>query len=270
MEKWNPEAALSEHRFWLQVLGDHARFIYSSLPPQEQSEISTAKQFADVFDRLLDKSRTSLDSRSLQKLTEEARRYSTQIRAFKLHLIERHLTQKDFVMGLPPTFINHMVNEVEEYLRILSYLGKGQLPPPLHPLHHHLIWLQDAVGHAGSLNDRLDLVEKKLKKTGKDFQSAFEHFYLKAVEMAGYLRTRLKRFPALDRFNREVELEMLCFKRFLDELEEMEVNVETLGTLTPLMADHMAREECYYLSKLSEVSNVERPRCDPAAPRVKG
>lgn len=45
---------------------------------------------------------------------------------------------------------------------------------------------------------------------------------------------------------------MSLFKTFLNELEEMEINAESLGVLSPLMADHMAREEQYYLMKLAQ------------------
>ncbi|NIK15192.1 hypothetical protein BDD39_001702 [Saccharococcus thermophilus] len=49
----------------------------------------------------------------------------------------------------------------------------------------------------------------------------------------------------------------------------MELNKEVLGVLTPLMADHMAREECYYLQKLAETTNdVKQPACDPTKPRT--
>jgi hypothetical protein len=35
------------------------------------------------------------------------------------------------------------------------------------------------------------------------------------------------------------------------------------------MADHMFREECYYLMKLSESANLDTPNCDPTKPRIK-
>ncbi len=49
----------------------------------------------------------------------------------------------------------------------------------------------------------------------------------------------------------------------------MELNQEVLGVLSPLMADHMAHEECYYLQKLEETTGeVKPPACDPAKPRT--
>jgi len=37
----------------------------------------------------------------------------------------------------------------------------------------------------------------------------------------------------------------------------------------PLMADHMAREECYYLTKLSQAGAAALPGCDATAPRIR-
>ena len=76
--------------------------------------------------------------------------------------------------------------------------------------------------------------------------------------MTGYLRTNINKFPALNRFNDNVELEITLFLAFLDELEEMELNAEVLGTFTVSMADHMAREEQYYLSKVAESTNADK------------
>ena len=42
-----------------------------------------------------------------------------------------------------------------------------------------------------------------------------------------------------------------------------------LETMTPLMADHMAREETYYLLNLSKTADLPPPKADPTKPRVK-
>jgi hypothetical protein len=47
------QQALFEHRFWLQILGDHARFIFNALPPKEAKPIEMANQFITQFDQLL-------------------------------------------------------------------------------------------------------------------------------------------------------------------------------------------------------------------------
>ncbi|WP_075618755.1 DUF2935 domain-containing protein [Paenisporosarcina indica] len=267
MTKTFIDESLEELHFWLQILGDHSRFIYDSLAPSEKEYIEIANSFKKRFDKLLFNSKQPVDQQSLLLLLQEAETLSCEIRDFKLILIKEHLVG-EIKISLSPTFINHMVNEVEEAIRIFSCLAKGQMPPVVHSLHHDLLWLLDAAGHAGAIDANLDQVEKNLKEDGKLFAKEWEGFYLKAVEFAGYLRTNVLEFPALAKFHKDVHLEMIVFKRFLRELEEMEIKKEALGTFSALMADHMAREECYYLIKLSQTTDLPTPDCDPAKPRT--
>ncbi len=249
---------LFEHRFWLQILGDHARFIFQALAPTEGKEIEQANYFIQSFDNLLDYARKDLSAEDLQSLTQEAHNLTQNLRDFKLHLLKRHLVDK-IAISLPPTFLSHMVNELEEYERILNkYLSTNRVPT-FHPVHHHLLWLSDAVGHAASITSELDMVEHDDLQKSNQFTKQFQHYYQKAIELAGYLRTNLQDFPALKRFNHQAEMEIKLFQAFLHELREMRLNNEQLGVLSPLMADHMSREECYYLMKLSEVRRVDYP-----------
>lgn len=267
MKKSFEEEALFELRFWMQILGDHSRFIYESLAPKEQEYIEKADEFIKKFDHLLMTARQPLYGENLLSLLKDVISATRQLRTFKLKLIEEHLIGSIGIF-LPPSFLNHMVNELEEGLRIFSYLVKKEVPPEVHPLHHDLLWLLDAAGHAGAINDNLDRVEKNLREQGSKFTKEWEDFYLKAVELVGYLRSNITQFPALDKFHEDIELEMIVFKSFLREIEELELNKEILGVLTPLMADHMAREECYYLMKLAQTTRVKQPQCDPTKPRT--
>ncbi|MFK2824472.1 DUF2935 domain-containing protein [Bacillus sp. B190/17] len=258
------EAATFEHKFWLQILGDHARFIHDSLAANEKRDIELSSYFIQTFDHLLKKVETSDLSALSRRADEEAKK----LKAFKLTILERHLVGK-ISIHLGPTFVNHMINELDEYLRLLDYLKKGEVPPTYHALHHHLLWLLDAAGHAGAISDNMDRIEKKIKQKSDKFTKDFEAFYLKAVELTGFLRTNLSTFPALEKFNKDASLEMKLFMNFLQEIEELEISKEALGTFAPLMADHMLREECYYLQKLAGSTTIEQPNCDPTKPRLK-
>lgn len=256
MENNYLESAVFEHQFWLRVLGDHSRFIHDSLYPSQKKDIEKATYFIKHFDQLFSQV-NALNETNAISFANIVAEYVDQLKSFKLSIIKRHLLG-EMGIHLTPTFISHMVNELEEYQLVLSYLEKGEVPPIYHELHHHLIWLLDASGHAGAIDARMDDTEKRLKEKSKIFAKHFEQFYLKAVELTGYLRTNVSKFPALNRFNDNVELEMTLFLAFLDELEEMELNAEVLGTFTVSMADHMAREEQYYLSKVAESTKVDK------------
>jgi Domain of unknown function (DUF2935) len=219
-----------------------------SLAEKEKKEIQIAKEFKAAFHDLLEKLNRNA---ALELITREAEEKALKFRVYKLALLQKHLTS-EITIHLAPTFLNHMVNEIEEYIRVLKYLRKGEIPPILHELHHHLLWLLDAAGHAGAISDTMDAIEKNIKKKGDMFTKQFEQFYLKAVELTGYLRTNLSSFPALKRLNREVNLEIQIFQGFLKEIEELELSKELLSTFSALMADHMMREESYYITKLVE------------------
>lgn len=252
-----------EHRFWLQILGDHSRFIHEALAPVQKEEIEKAQHFILVFDTLLGYANTA----EITQLSAEAEREVQGLKEFKLELIRKHLIGK-IKIHLTPTFLNHMVNELEEYERILQHLKAGQVPPVYHEVHHHLVWLLDAAGHSDAIYTNLDNTEKSLREKSEIFTKHFEAFYLKAVELAGYLRTSLSTFPALTKMNSDTQLEIKLFQSFLQEIEELRLSHQALGTFAPLMADHMYREECYYLTKLSESANLDMPNCDPAKPRL--
>lgn len=260
---------LYEHRFWLQILGDHCRFIFTALSPKEKTDVAIAERLRDKFDALLGEARRPDASAFIDKLTQEASHAVHELREFKLNLLERQLAGKIDLL-LTPSFVNHMVNELEEYQRILESLLEGRGVPRFHALHHDLLWLQDAFGHAASIAADLDFAEKSLIAKSMAFQKDFEGFYLKAVEMVGYLRTHLKEFPAMHKFHADIDLEIKVFMHFLSELEELELTGEVLDRINPLMPDHMYREECYYLSKLADLGEIKSPNCDPTKPRVSG
>lgn len=259
------QSALYEHRFWLQILGDHARFIMNTLSPAETQDVKTASGFIQAFDRLLEQAReTTVDSIPLSKQNLDM---TLNFRTFKLDLLRRAILGK-VTIGLTPTFLNHMINELEEYVKILQQLAAGKPVPLFNALHHDFLWLPDAAGHAAAIASDLDAVEKPLIQKSEQFEKHFQQFYLKSIEMAGYIRTNLKDFPAFRRLHKEIDMEMKLFVAFLNEIEEMELTAEVLDRISPLIPDHMMREECYYLNKLAQLGLAENPNCQADKPRI--
>jgi hypothetical protein len=261
----NNQQAIFEHQFWLQIMGDHGRFIFNALAPNETNDIKLAQQFIVRYDQLLEEARKQ--NTNLKEINYQALQVTAEFRNFKLELLRKMLLGS-ITFRLPPTFINHMLNELEEYMLILNALNAGKPVPLYNPLHYDLVWLSDSSGHAGSIAAGLDRVETALIRKSTEFEKHFNDLYLKATQMAGYMRTMLNDFPAFHKFHQDVDMETSLFLKFLQELEELEIKSEVLDIITPLMPDHMAREECYYLTKLAQLGVVPAPQCNPARPRV--
>lgn len=260
------EMSLFEHRFWLQILGDHSRFILNALSPKETTFIEQTKQFICIFDDLLEKARKPVPTKNLHELNYKAYSAAMKIRELKLTILSKQIKEK-ININLPPTFINHMLNELDEYICILNDLIKGNMFSTK-DLNLHLLWLPDGAGHAEAIASALDMTHKELIKKGKEYSKIFTNLYLRSIEYRGYTRTGICDFPALRKLNFDADEIMMCFKKFLKELEEAILDKKVLGTIYPLMTDHMFREECYYLTKLSMVSETEAPKCDPTKPRI--
>jgi hypothetical protein len=76
-------------------------------------------------------------------------------------------------------------------------------------------------------------------------------------------------FAALERLNEQAETVINDFMSFLENMRDQRLDSKVLGSLMPLMADHMYREECYYLLQLSQsTDDIRKPVCDPASPRL--
>lgn len=256
-----------EHRFWLQILGDHARFMLLSLAVKEQNEIQQANRYLAEFDHLLSIIQTDTTSIDLGNFNKQVIDKVKQFKSFKIHLIRRHLAE-NLGMNLSPSLLSHMINELEEYESMLRYMVGEKVPPAAHPLHYHHLWLLDGIGHAASIASALDMSERELREEAEQFEKDFGRYFDKAQELIGYLRTNLLSFPALTRFNQEANQLMVQFISFLNDLKALSLRNEILGSTDPLLFDHMLREECYYLKKISQVSEIQPPKCDPTSPRV--
>lgn len=275
-----------ESWFWASVLRDHATFIHDGLAPHERKWAEAAALFQRRMATLTEEAQALAHSMGLEGpagsyavdgapreilltrfrgpefqqyrqaaegLAERVTDSLQSMKGFKEELIQRKL---DCAISLqvPPTLLQHMVNEAEEGYRALSGVREAaNLPPSLEALHHHLLWLPDAAGHAAFLRSGADGIEKQLIEQTGQFAEIFSGMQLKAMELYAMLRIAPRMVGALRRLNRDSMAEIATFRAFLAELREHLEGCEVLGNLTPLFADHMLREELYYTEKIMAV-----------------
>jgi hypothetical protein len=237
--------------FWIQIMSDHACFIKNSLQPDNPNQLLIAENLIAVWDRMRQKMK---EVRAVAPdVVDEILGVVLSFREFKRELLGATL-RHDRVTTLPPTFYNHMLNELEEFLKVLSEIQAGSVIS-CNTLGNHLVWVLDAAGHAAIIGSNLDKAEALYREEAKAFENAFDKMYLKTVELTGYYRSDSEAVkPVLQWFNRQVTELMKEFISFLTELKEGIAQHQILGNLCSLLPDHMIQEENYYLQKIEATS----------------
>ncbi|NLW46648.1 MAG: DUF2935 domain-containing protein, partial [Firmicutes bacterium] len=189
-----------ELTFWLQIMGDHARFIRDSLATGSDNLVMITTNFIQLFDKLLDKTKQSNDLSLGGEMVNEITATVISFRELKRELLSDRLRNLA-VTSLKPTFFNHMLNELERFLTVLN-IGIPEGINKENVLGEHLLWSLDASGHAAALAGDLDKVEYSLRAEADCFLIRFDELYLKAVELTGYCRSNPPAVqPVLEAFN---------------------------------------------------------------------
>jgi hypothetical protein len=286
-----PQAVIAntirETWFWTEILGDHAQLLHENLAPSEEQAIRWSRQFQTGFRTLgsqaaeLAKSAgirgpagsyaltgrpeepeplMRLDGQELNRYAAESAQVAhravdllTSLRGFKEQVLQQQLDCQ-IKLGFGPVLVAHMITEAEEAHRTLTRAREhAPLPPSLEALHHHLIWLPDASGHAVALHNSLDGVERPLREQAEAFSQVFNGLQIKALELYSMLRVAPRMVGALKRLNQDSMARIAAFRAFLLELREHAEGCELMGSLMPLLADHMLREELYYTEQLMDL-----------------
>ena len=253
---------LWHHRYWLQIIGDHARMAEARLAPSEVVNIKDAQMLRRVADDLLARARAG--SLTVGETNELVNMSIT----FKKTLIAGILENK-ISINMTATFANHMLNEEERYVAIIVQQQNGRPNPFFHILDDHKLWLKDAEGHADALKTELDPVEMKYRKELKKNKEEFAGLSAKTEEFIGYLRSGVADFPALSRLSSDAELQTRLFVTLLKELQSLKESGHIVTMSDPLEYDHMLREEAYYLESIyHKYAMPSTGVYDPVGPRV--
>jgi hypothetical protein len=236
-----------EHDFWLQILLDHLKFIKEALPLDV-----FYKPFHHKINNLMDHGNQLVHlvthRQSPVETTQAGLIFAELVGILKREMLNLKLTEA-FPLELEPTFLNHMLNELEEYIGICNeFLIEGRITAK-HPLHHHKLWLLDVEGHLDFIKKHLDSLEKMVKTVVSTEKDVFHHLHLKTLEFIGYLRAA-DNFNELVVLNNNAILQTKVYLGLLEELARMINSNTLLGSLKLDFIDHMRREEEYYLSKV--------------------
>lgn len=247
---------VEEIYFWSGIMRDHGEFLITGLSSREPESINTADAFKNEFARLREKAQKALYSGtavSIPMLVSRTMTALTNFIAFK-RIVLRRLLQCDIELNLPPTFVNHMINEAMEFYRTLCLsTSPASVNWTAENIQLHKIWLPDAAGHAASIAADLDPTETALIKEAEEFKNAFNHLFIKADELGKMLERSCLADGSLAGLNEQVKKKMQEFIHYLEKVKKLRVECKVLGVLKPIVPDHMLREENYFLTRLKKV-----------------
>lgn len=242
-----------EINFWSGIMRDHGEFLLMTLSSREQQLVMTSQNFKNVFIQIHSESEELINNPNEEKEIELVRRTLPVIIDFinyKMMLLKR-LLECNIQLNLTPTFINHMINEATEFYRTLSMI---QTTVPINNVQEniflHTIWLPDAAGHAASIAAELDPTEAIYIKQADTFKELFNNLFIKSSELEKMLPRANLDDGSLTLLNEESIQSIKSFIEFLNIIKELRSKCKVMGSLDPIMPDHMIREEEYYMSKI--------------------
>ncbi|MDP5276430.1 DUF2935 domain-containing protein [Chengkuizengella axinellae] len=247
--------AWEEHQFWLEILEDHAHFIHDFLSPSEEKWIGIANQYITSFRALRSKLNSIDPKHSFSSI--EMRRFSTEVYpvAEGFYKFEGHLQhlrlQNKVNLNMWPSYLNGTLSENREYLRILSFSVRGQIPTPL-PLVDLLdLWLEDHLGHAQLFIDIMDPSEIFLIQQAEKSIQEFRAHMVKNRQIKGYLIFTAPGFPVQTAFAKDVSKSVISLFELVEKLVEKYKGTEVLNRSTLRFIEHHFPESCYFLRKLA-------------------
>jgi len=244
-----------EIEFWTRIMRDHAEFQFSSLSPNETETINTAVCFMKLFEGLYQEVSSNsgeLSPSAFSNIIYRNKVAVIQFIEFKRKMLAR-LMKCSIGLIMTPSFLNHMINEALEYYRVLC-IADGTVPynKVLENIRLHKVWLPDASGHASAVAGNLDAIEAELVHEAQNFAKKFDNLFKKAYEMYTMFERTCLEDGGLNYFNSEVKKTLEGFINYLEKLEKlrMECKVYSTGLISPLVPNHMIREEKYYIYRV--------------------
>lgn len=236
--------------FWTDILSDHAKFQINALSSKEEKYIAEAKNFKELFKKYneLITSGQNIDMRVLENDTAK-------FIAFKKKIIYE-LLNHNIAINFSPSFVNHMVNEANEFLDMLhsGTCAEKTEEPPL----YIKIWLADASGHASTLSSFMDLAEVPLIHQAELFKELFDKLGKKASEI-DMIQKNLGigvDIRLLTSETVEILQEFIDFSRKIGELLDNK-KIMAIGTLSSDITSHFIKEHKYFIDKLKTCIQIK-------------
>lgn len=250
------ERSLTENRFWLRIMKEHALFLGEGFNRKDTHLIQYTDRFYHYFEQQEKKAyQTPNNVESVRKLNEESIELVHGFRNFKRNLLILIINCK--ISGFNfPLLIDHIAREAEYFMRTLNKFNKGILDPIQDAIiSENVFWIRIMMEHSRFIASLLDQSERNLIITARKFGDDFETLLNQARDVESMLYHKKSTYPIIGKVNKDSEnaaQEILAFKKAgLDLIKSCQIR----NVINPLLADHVVREAEHFLYMIHILEN---------------
>lgn len=242
------ERSLTENRFWLRIMKEHALFLGEGFNRKDIHLIQQTDRFFYFFEQQEKKAYQVPNNVTLvRRLNEESIELAHGFRNFKRNLLILIINCK--ISGFNfPLLVDHIAREAEYFMRTLKKFNEGILEPIQDAIiNENVFWLKIMMEHSRFIASLMDASERNLVNTARKFGDDFEILLNQARDVESMLYQKKPTYPIIGKMNKDSEnaaTELRAFKKAgLDLIRSCQIR----NVINPLLADHVVREADHFL-----------------------
>ncbi len=255
-EKMFIERSLTENRFWLRIMKEHALFLGEGMNRNDRDLIQQTDRFFQLFERLEKRAhQTPKSVHAVRKLNEDSIQLVYGFRNFKRNLLILIINCK--ISGFNfPLLVDHIAREAEYFINTLQKFNQGILEPIQDAIiHENVFWLRIMMEHSRFISALLDQSERNLVITARQFGDDFETLLNEARDVESMLLNKKPTYPIIGKMNRDSQSATEELRDFKKAGLELIKTCQIRNVINPLLADHVVREAEHFLFMIQILEN---------------
>jgi hypothetical protein len=242
------ERSLTENRFWLRIMKEHALFLAEGFSRGDIQLIQEAERFFHYFDQLLQRAHTVAQTvQALRLLNEESIRAASAFRNFKRNVLILIINCRIHGFNFP-LLVDHIAREAEYFVRNLIKFNQGIMEPIQDAIiNENVFWLRIMMEHSRFLSSLLDQSERNLVNQARKFGDDFEVLLNQARDVESMLFNKEPTYPVISKMNKDSETATIELRNFKRAGLEFIRSCQIRSVINPLLADHVVREAEHFL-----------------------
>jgi hypothetical protein len=250
------ERSLTENRFWLRIMKEHAIFLADGFNRHDVALIAEAEKFQQLFDHQLTKAmRIPETVQTVRQFNEESIQFVYAFRNFKRNVLLLVINCKILTFNFP-LLVDHVAREAEYFMRNLQKFNQGILDPVQDAIiSENVFWLKIMMEHSRFIASLLDQSERNLVHTALKFGDDFEVLLNQARDVESMLYRKQPTYPIIGKMNKDSENATVELRNFKKTGLELIRTCQIRQVINPLLADHVLREAEHFLLMIKALEN---------------